>query len=143
MTQTITESRLIVSRDITLLLVRLAVGWIFFYEGAGKLFGLFGGSGLVSLAVYFQQLGIPFARFSAYLVGNCEFIAGLCFILGLIARPAGAVVLVIMISAIFTAHRDGGYNYPMLIGVVCILLIVQGAGRFSLDYLFGKRRISR
>jgi len=122
-----------------LLLLQLALAWIFVYEGSGKLFGWFGGSGIESVIGYFASLGIPFPKLSAYLVGCAEFAAGLCFLSGFLVRPASSVVAVIMVTAIFTAHRQGGYNYPLLILCASLLLLETG-GRSILEFL---RKIAR
>lgn len=111
-----------------ILILRLVMGWIFFYEGAGKLFGWFSGGGIESIVEYFHGLGIPFPRFSAYLVGWTELISGLLFISGVLVKSASLLIAIIMATAIFTAHRSGGFNYPLLILSVCILLFSTGAG---------------
>jgi putative oxidoreductase len=139
MTKMIIGFRSSANQILSVFLVRLALGWIFLYEGTGKLFGFFGGGGIDSIAAYFRDLGIPYAHFNAYLVGTCEFLAGICFVLGFLIRPAAAVVLIIMATAIITAHRSGGYNYPMLIGFVCILLLEHGAGKYSLNSFISKK----
>lgn len=125
---------------ITVSLLRLAMGWIFFFEGSRKLFAWFGGGGIEGIIGYFQSLNIPFAYYSAYLVGGLEFVCGLLFIFGFLVRFASAATAVIMATAIFTAHRAGGYNYPLLIFFACLLLLQHGAGKLSLDCLCARRK---
>lgn len=117
----------------SVVILRLVLNWIFIREGAQKLFGAFGGGGPESIIAYFKELGIIFPRFNAYLVGNCELLCGIAFLLGLLVRPAAIIISIIMIVAIFTAHRTGGFNYPLLIIAVCVSILQLGAGRFSLD----------
>lgn len=125
---------------VTILFLRLALAWIFIYEGTGKLYGWFAGSGIESVTQYFYSLGIPFAKFSAYLVGYAELLCGLCFLAGFLVRIASAGIAIIMLVAIFTAHRQGGFNFPLLVFSACALLLESGAGKFSLDRYLGKLR---
>ncbi|MEW6102194.1 MAG: DoxX family protein [Candidatus Omnitrophota bacterium] len=124
----------------TINLLRIALGYIFVKEGAGKIYGWFGGGGIESVAAYFQGLGIIFPRFNAYLVGYTEFLGGLLLILGLLARPVAFFIGCIMVVAILTAHRQGGYHYPMLILFICIAFLQSGAGRVSIDWLMSGRK---
>ena len=119
-------------------LVRLVLGMIFFREGAMKFFGWFGGGGWASTCAYFAKLGIPFPEFNAWLVAATEFFGGTCFLLGLGSRLAAVGVGITMIVAIFSAHLQGGWGYPLLILASCILLIQAGSGRFSLDRLLSR-----
>jgi len=112
----------------SVILIRLVMAWIFIFEGGGKLFGWFGGSGIERIAGYFAKLGIPFATVSAYLVGCLEFISGILFLAGVLVRPAAAAIAVIMVTAIFTAHRDSGFNYPLLVLAASVLLIEAPSG---------------
>ncbi|HEV2362273.1 MAG TPA: DoxX family membrane protein, partial [Acidimicrobiales bacterium] len=41
--------------DAALLFVRVVLTWIFFYYGAGKLFGTFNGPGIHNTALYFSN----------------------------------------------------------------------------------------
>ena len=53
------------AKDVALLIIRLALGWIFIYHGAGKLFGYAQQGGLSSTKDYFVFLGIKPAGFWA------------------------------------------------------------------------------
>lgn len=117
-------------------LLRAVLGFIFFKEGAGKLFGWFGGGGWAATCAYFDTLGIPFPEFNAFLVAGTEFFGGIALFFGILTRLAAIPIGITMIVAILTAHREGGYNYPMLILSSCLLLVAVGGGRFSLDQLF-------
>jgi len=122
------------------ILLRLILAWIFIFEGTGKLFGWFGGSGIAGIAGYFVKLGIPFAGFNAYFVGWTELACGVSFLTGLMVKPASIAVAIIMVTAIFTAHRDGGFNYPLLILAACALLIETGPGKVSLHFFKWRKK---
>ncbi len=96
-------------------LMRLVVGFIFFKAGAGKLFGWFGGFGIEGVTGFFTKLEIPFPALNAYLVGYTEFIGGILMMLGFLTRLVSIPFCIIMIMAIFTAHKDGDFYYPLMI----------------------------
>jgi len=121
-------------------LVRVVLGIIFFREGAGKLFGWFGGGGFIGTCSYFLRLGIPLPELNAYLVGYTEFLGGLLLLLGLFTRLAAVPIALTMVVAILTAHREGGWSYPLLILATCIGLLQSGAGPFSLDKRLSRKR---
>lgn len=116
-------------------LMRIAVGFIFFKAGAGKLFGWFGGFGIEGVTGFFTKLGIPFPAFNAYLVGYTEFIGGILMMLGLLTRLVSIPFCIIMIIAIFTAHKDGDFYYPLMILMSSLTLVEVGGGILSADKL--------
>jgi putative oxidoreductase len=123
-------------------LLHIVLGIIFIKEGSGKLFGWFGGGGIADISGYFQNLGIPFPLANAYLVGYTEFLGGIALLAGFLTRLAALPIVITMLVAIFSAHRDGGYNYPLLILASCLVLVQAGGGPFSLDRLMTGRRES-
>jgi len=116
------------------------LGVIFFREGAGKLFGWFGGDGIGGISAYFAKLGIPFPEFNAILVGSTEFLGGVAFLLGFLTRLATIPIALTMVVAILTAHRDGGWSYPLLIIATSLVLLQAGSGFPSLDRLLSGRK---
>lgn len=121
------------NRSYGVAILRLTLGILFFREGAMKLFGWFGGGGWAATCAYFAQLGIPFPEFNAWLVAGTEFFGGIALVLGLLTRLAAIPIGIVMITAILTAHLDGGWAYPLVILVSCLALIEQGAGALSAD----------
>lgn len=121
-------------------LLRVVIGWIFVQEGLGKLLGWFGGGGLEATSAYFGGLGIPFAEFCAHLVAYSESLCGVAFIFGFMVRPAAIIIGIIMAVAIVTAHRQGGFNFPLLLLAACIVFLQVGAGVISLDRLLTRRK---
>lgn len=125
-------------------LVRLAAGLLLMPHGAQKLFGLFGGYGVEATGRFFaEKLGLPPAL--AVLAGLIEFFGGFCLMVGLLTRPAAALVVGLMAVAILRVHlangffwTDGGYEYPALWGVVALSFVIRGGGSFSLDAWIGR-----
>ena len=122
--------------------LRIPAGIIFMAHGAQKLFGWFGGGGPEGTAEAFASMGLTPGYLMALLAGSAEFFGGLALVLGLLVRPAGAVLAVTMVVAIFAAHAgkglfvmNGGWEYALTLLAVSASLVLTGAGRASLDGL--------
>ena len=116
-------------------LTRIVIGIIFFKAGSGKLFGWFGGYGIQAVSQFFTDLKIPYPLFNAYLVGCSEFLCGIGLVVGLLTRLAVIPLSITMIVAIFTAHKEGDFYYPLVILTTCITLFETGGGLISFDRL--------
>ena len=64
----------------------------------------------------------------------------LALVIGLLVRPASVVVGFTMIVAIFSVHigngffiTDNGYEYALTLLMISVALLIDGAGKFSLD----------
>ena len=78
--------------DTGLLILRVALGGIFFAHGAQKLFGWFGGRGLAGHAGFLGSLGLRPARLLAVVSGLGEFLGGSGVLFGfLMPLPAAAI----------------------------------------------------
>src|SRR5206468_4530652 len=88
------------------LVVRLALGVVFFAHGAQKAFGWFGGRGLAATISGFRQMHIPPA--AATLAAFVECFGGLALIVGFLARPAALGLIVVMLVAIAKVHARHG-----------------------------------
>jgi putative oxidoreductase len=115
-------------------------------HGAQKLFGAFGGGGLAGTGQYFaQNLGLEPGLLFALLAGLVEFFGGLFVAVGFLTRPAALGIFVLMAVAVFHVHLDngffwtnGGYEYPMLWGLIALAIAGRGSGRLSLDRALGR-----
>ncbi|QGM47125.1 DoxX family protein [Methylocystis heyeri] len=120
-------------------MVRAAAGLILMPHGAQKLFGWFGGSGLAAAENSFQtKLGLP--GWLAVAAGIVEFFGGLALALGLGTRVAAALIAAQMFFIVFAVHwsagffaQKGGFEYPLLWGVVALSYAIRGGGHCSLD----------
>ena len=124
-------------------MVRVVTGALLLPHGAQKLFGAFGGYGVEATGQFFAaKLGLP-ASF-ALLAGLIEFFGGLFLMLGFATRVMGALVFAVMAVAAVTVHLNlgffwtsGGYEYPLLWGIVALSFAIRGGGRFSVDAAIG------
>jgi len=114
-------------RAITLNLLRIMTGFLFFPHGAQKLFGVLG------------RDAVPF--FSLFgLAGVLEFFGGLLILFGLFTRPVAFVLSGQMAVAYWWAHgrraflpiANGG-ELAVLYCFIFLLLWTHGGGRFSID----------
>ena len=114
-------------------------------HGAGKLFGWFGGRGIEGTAAGFAKMGLEPALPLATLVGVTEFFGGLLVAIGLLTRPAAIGIVAIMAVAVFQVHLkngffwfNGGYEYPLLWGIVALAIVFCGGGALSVDRKIGR-----
>lgn len=127
-----------------LLLVRLYWGWQFAQTGWGKLHHL------SHVTQFFTTLGIPLPGFNAVFVSGLEFFGGILLIAGLATRFLGLLLAVDMLVAYLTTdlvaltsiisdpdkfYGDAAYTFL----IASLIVLVFGAGRFSLDYLIWRR----
>jgi putative oxidoreductase len=119
---------------------RLAVGWVFFQSGWGKLHDL------QKVTDYFTQLGLPAPAFQAGLTSTTEFVCGSLLLLGLGTRLAAAPLIITMIVAIRTALWDQVDSFGALFGLAEFLYIAlllglatSGGGPLSVDWLLEHR----
>jgi putative oxidoreductase len=125
-------------------LIRVTAGLLLVPHGAQKLFGWFGGYGLEATGQFFAaKLGLP-ASF-ALLAGLIEFVGGFLLAAGLLTRPVAALVFGVMAYAVVGVHlgagffwTNGGYEYPLLWGIVALAFVLRGGGRYSLDARIGR-----
>ncbi|MGF1610413.1 MAG: DoxX family protein [Kiloniellales bacterium] len=127
-------------------MIRVFAGLILMPHGAQKLFGWFGGGGLEGTAQFFGNvLGLEPGMLFAVLVGATEFFGGLFLALGFLTRIAAAGATVVMLFAIVLVHlgngffnQNGGYEYPLLWGIVTLAFVFRGGGAWSLDRRIGR-----
>jgi putative oxidoreductase len=129
---------------IALPLLRLTMGLILMPHGCQKLFGWFGGMGFGKFADFFDKIGWYPAAFWVTLVALTELVGGFMLAVGLLTRFAAAAIVIFMINAVwYTGHRsgffwsNGGLEYSLLIGMVALVFLIKGGGRFSVDHALG------
>jgi putative oxidoreductase len=129
--------------DLAILVLRVTLGVMFVGHGLQKTFGLFGGPGIAGVSQMFSGLGLSPALFWAYIASYTELLAGAFLCLGLFTRASAALLLIVMIVAIWKVHlskgfflAQGGFEYAFLISAVCVALILLGPGRFSILKFF-------
>jgi putative oxidoreductase len=119
-----------------LLALRIGIGIAFVLHGFPKLFM----GGAVGLAKGLAATGIPGGLGAAYLAGMAEFFGGIALILGMLTRPAAAIMAFNMVVALIFHLNKGDsfitYSHAIESGVVFIALLISGPGKFSLDRVF-------
>jgi putative oxidoreductase len=134
--------------DLAVLVVRIALAWIFIYYGAAKLFGAFPGSGgshgIHETAIFMSQgAHLRPGEFFAVLAGVTEFGGGIAMALGFCTRLAGLALFGDMVMAMITVTGTEGFNptsgtgYQLNVAIAGLALVaaLTGAGRFSVDAL--------
>ena len=108
-----------------LLLVRLAVGWVFINHGWMKLQNLKGAES------FFAGLGLPPG--TATLIAAIEVIGGAMLALGVAPRLAGLVLGIEMIVALLLVSiPSGSWELEALLAAGALAIFLSGSGRYSL-----------
>ena len=125
--------------------IRILVGIIFIAHGGQKLFGMFGGYGLEGTGQWMESIGLAPGYLMALLSGSAEFFGGLALVIGLLARPAALVLAVTLVVAILSVHignglfmSNNGYEFGLALLAGTVAVLIEGAGRFSLDRLIAR-----
>lgn len=131
---------------LSTLALRIPAGIIFMAHGAQKLFGAFGGYGLEGTGQWMASIGLEPGYLMALMAGSAEFFGGLALLIGLLIRPAAAVLAITMLVAIFTVHfsnglfmSNNGYEFGLALLAVSVSLLFSGAGRLSVDAIIRKQ----
>jgi len=152
------------TRSLGLLLLRLMLAYTFFKPAMLKW------SDIDSVIQWFSYMGIPFATLNAYMAATTEMLGVVLLTLGLFTRFISIPLLIIMFVAIATVHGEHGFafvneavqfsnayvngnliegtmiqlqnGYELVLYYILMLLILvgNGAGKFSVDrLLFGEK----
>ena len=130
-----------------LLAVRLYWGWQFAQTGWGKLHNI------AKITDFFASLNIPFPSVSAHFISGLELIGGILLILGLGSRFISLLLACNMFVAYWTADHEALTSIfsdpdkftaasPYTFLFASLMILIFGAGLFSLDELLA-RRLSR
>ena len=88
-----------------LAILRIVTGLTLMSHGSQKLFGMFGGAGLNGMAQWFESIGLTPGYLLATLAGSAN----------------GFFI------------TDNGYEYALTLLMISVALLIDGAGKFSLD----------
>jgi putative oxidoreductase len=131
--------------DVTMLILRLLLGLVFFPHGMQKLLGWFGGYGFAgTFDMFTTKMGIP--AIFAFLAIIAEGLGPLGLITGLLTRVAAFGIAFEMAVAVYMLHwqngffmnwfgnqKGEGYEYHILVIAIAIVLIIKGGGKWSAD----------
>lgn len=127
-----------------LLCIRLYWGWQLVQSGWGKLHHL------DKVTEFFASLGLPMPAQTAVFISCVELFGGIFLALGLLSRLTALVLTVNLIVAYITADREALLSIfsdpdkfyaaaPYTFLVASLIVLIFGAGLFSLDTLANKR----
>lgn len=114
-------------------LLRVTIGAVFVAHGGQKFF-----MGFHEVAEFLGSLGIPHPTGAAILLTAVEFFGGLAMILGILTRYVAIALAFDMAVAIVMFHRMNGFfmpngiEYPMVLLVANLTLILAGGGEAEL-----------
>jgi putative oxidoreductase len=123
------------AQPVALLVLRIGLGVVLLAHGKDKVLG-----GMAQHKLMVASLGLP--AWLAYLSAGTEFFGGLLLIVGLLTRLVALAVVIEMLVAIFRVHLphgltgQGGYQFPLLVGLAAFVLIFFGAGPISFDWIW-------
>jgi putative oxidoreductase len=94
------------------------------------------------IAEWFGSMGIPMPTLNAYLAASTELAGVILLPLGLATRFISIPLMFTMVVAVVTVHigngfnaGDNGYEIPLYYILMLFALVINGAGRFSIDHL--------
>jgi putative oxidoreductase len=135
---------MLVSVSAGVLIARILLGASLAAHGSQKLFGWFGGHGPSGTGAFFAQLGFRPGPLFAVAAGLGEFVGGLLTLLGVFGAVGPALIILVMIVAIFTVHitkgffsANGGWELPAMNIAAALGVAFIGNGLYSLDGAFG------
>jgi len=137
------------SVDVSLTILRVVLGVVFFAHGAQRTLGWFGGDGFSATMAAFARMGMSAPV--AFLIICAQFFGGLGLVIGLLTRIASLGIASLMIGAIFMVHLPNGFfmnwmgtqkgegiEFHLLALGMAAALLLRGAGAFSLDRALSK-----
>jgi putative oxidoreductase len=122
-------------------LIRFATGAILVPHGSAKLFQ----GGVTGLAANLAKMGFEPAIVWAYWVAGLEFFGAIMLAIGLLTRPVALLLFIEMVVIVFGVHlpqgffwTTRGFEYPLLLGVLCLAIFLRGGDRLSVDRALGR-----
>lgn len=92
------------------------------------------------------NIGFPAPELFAWAAGLSEFVGRIFIAIGLFTRPSSFFLTITMLVAAFGRHGTeafGAQEKALLYAVLALLLLIQGPGKYSLDWLIDRKLHSR
>jgi len=127
-------------KDLPLFFIRIVLAYGFYNPAIMKW------NNISSIAEWFGSMGIPMPILNAYMAASTEMAAVILLPLGLATRIISIPLMITMLVAIFAVHYtngfnagDNGFEIPLYYLLMLFVLLINGAGKFSLDNLISRR----
>lgn len=123
-------------QPLVLLVMRIYVAWVFFASGLTKI-----QSWSTTLSLFEDEYQVPLLSpdLAAYLATAGELVLPILLVLGLLSRLTALglfilnAVAVLAYPYLWTIEGAGGFWQHVVWGVMLLIVLVYGAGRWSLD----------
>jgi len=127
------------AQDLAMLCLRIGLAVFFFRPGWAKIASLRGIIGL------WQRLHLPLSSVFGPIHAIVEFGGSILMLVGLFTRLVGSLLAMDMFGAlvIVKIHTRTFISQEWLAFWMSVALLVVGAGAYSLDAMFGRRRAAR
>ena len=112
------------------LLLRAVLGVVFIAHGFQRIEG-----GVQGFSQSIARLGLPAPHLFAWAAAFCEFLGGICVLIGLFTRYASLALAIVVAATRVRLHEGliGGYEYPLVLLAVAAAVMLMGAGPISFD----------
>ncbi len=122
-------------------LVRFIAGAMLVPHGYSKVFG----GGMEGIIGFVGSLGFQPAFLWGWLVALLEFFGGILLAVGFLTRVVAAMLAIQMAVVVIMVHgangyfwNNGGYEYPLMWGLLALAIVFRGAGDYSVDKQLGR-----
>ncbi|MDR3558489.1 MAG: DoxX family protein [Candidatus Pacebacteria bacterium] len=119
------------------LILRIALGVLFVYEGWTKL------SGISGTEHFFAMLGLA-SHFWVYLVAYTELVGGILILVGFLTKPVCVALAIDMAVVVWGVPAHGGFDwghpYEFFLLLTLLSLYIGGPGKYSLAHLWHRRK---
>ena len=130
-------------KDLPPLFFRLILAYGFYTPAMMKWGNISG------IAEWFGSIGIPLPTLNAYMAASTEMAAVILLPLGLATRFISIPLIITMVVAIVTVHGgngfeagNNGFEIPLYYMLMLFALLINGAGKISLDNIIKGRMLS-
>ncbi|NLT96136.1 MAG: DoxX family protein [Clostridia bacterium] len=124
--------------DISLLILRILLAWVFFLHGWNSSFGKKGFKGTIER---YKEHGIPMANIMAPFVAISQLVSVPCLALGLFIPFISVLLFAEMVVGTYCKYKEKGWflgaDFPLSLTGIFLVLIFLGGGSYSLDALLG------
>lgn len=128
-------------QSLSLLTLRLILAYGFYQPAMNKIGNVSG------IAEWFGSMNYPLPLLNAYLATGTEVLGVILLTLGLGTRIISIPLIIVMLVAIFTVHLsngfaagDNGFEIPLYYGLMLLVLLTHGAGKYSVDYFIETKK---